>query len=116
MSNNQPQNQQQSQKPEPPQPKIPGPDDLLRVKVLTGKLLLQHGSAEDNDDIFAQAGEIVEVKRKYFEKHKASRQFDSYVGPNNSTEVAPKFVNDMTLELVEDPIETYNKSIGKAAA
>jgi hypothetical protein len=108
---NQPQNQQQSK----PEPKVPGPDDRIKVKVIAGKLLIAHGNADDNDDIFANVGETVEVPRKFWEKHQKSRQFDSYCLPNGGIADRPSFVNDATLQLVEDPIETHNKSISKAA-
>jgi hypothetical protein len=75
---------------------------MVRVRVKTGKLLRAHGNEEDNEDVFAEAGEVVEVTRKFYEKHCASRQFDSYGLPNGGIADRPKLIQDVTLELVDE--------------
>jgi hypothetical protein len=103
------QNQQQDRR----EPKVKSPDDMLTVKVLVGKHLREH--KVDGQDQFYQVGEVFSVPRAYYEQHLRERTFDSYHTRDGAIIDRPITMKDPTIELVEDPVEVYNKSLVKAA-
>ncbi len=96
------QNQGQNQSHQSQAPRTDRPTEKVRVRVKSGRLLLAHGTDEEGEDVFAETGAVVEVSRKFWDKHQASRRFDSYCLPNGGLADRPTFVTDMTLEFVED--------------
>lgn len=73
---------------------------MVKCRVVSGVFLKARGS--DEDDVYAKVGEIVEVPRKYYEKHIKGRLFDSYQSSSGGIDPFPHSHNDATLELVED--------------
>jgi hypothetical protein len=106
-------NENQNRPQQTQQPRQPKPDDQLRVRVKVGKVLKEHKG--DGEDEFYQTGEEFAVTRAYYEQHIKARTYDSYHRPDGSITSSPETRKDQTIEIVEDPIETHNKSLNRAA-
>jgi len=104
MSNpNQAQNQQNNQQPQAQtQPTQPKKVEMVKCRVISGSYLKARGDEEGDNDVFARVGEIIEVPRKYYEKHIKNRCFDSYQSASGGIDPLPHSHVDATLELVED--------------
>jgi len=102
MSNpNQAQQSNQTQN-QPNQPAQPKKVEMVKCKVVSGVFLLSRGDEESDSDVFAKVGDVVEVTRKYYEKHVVNRCFDSYQSASGGIDPLPHSHNDATLEEIKD--------------
>lgn len=95
MSMSQPQQQAQQQQVK----SAPGPNDLVKVRITHGRVLVARKSEDSDEDVFKTAGEVVEMKRKDYDRL-CVRTFDSYhTGPDTETQL-PVTKQDCPFELV----------------
>jgi len=96
-------------------PVLSGSSDLVKVRVKHGRLVIPNSSnsynsdgtaqkGRDGDDLFAEAGEVVEVDRKWAERL-LKRKFDGYP-PTPQSFGAP---GQLPGVICDSPIEIVNE-------
>lgn len=73
--------------------------DVVKVRVIRGRVLLARSSEDSDEDVFAEPGQVVEMRRKDYERL-SKRSFDSYHTGTDAENQMPSTTVDCPVELV----------------